>query len=180
MPTILNRHEGVMKLSDLTWKEIEDYCGRKSELIIPVGTCEQPGKHLPLKTDTVIVEAMADALSEKTDILVAPTINYGVNLPCDRLFFGTCSVTENLLQETVKSIMEWWKLQGFKKFYLISAHGDPLHIRALTKADPNAFVLELFDLDLSGFDMVEGANPIQRKVKTVIQKPIKVGRTYAQ
>ena len=48
-------------------------------LIIPVGTCEQHGPHLPLGCDTIIVERLADDLSAEFGVLRAPTLEYGVN-----------------------------------------------------------------------------------------------------
>ena len=55
-------------------------------------------------------------LSEETGILVAPTLNYGVDLLCNKGFAGTCSTT---------------KEQGFKRFFFLSGHGVPHHIEAL-------------------------------------------------
>lgn len=138
-----------MKLEESTWPEAEKYLKHKNGIIIPVGTCEQHGRHLPLNTDTLVAERIAEFLSEKTGIIVAPSINYGVNLPCDRNYPGTCSLGEPILKEFLSSILDWWKLQGFKKFYILSAHGDPFHIKALKESDPeNARVLELYDFEM--------------------------------
>lgn len=138
-----------MKLADLTWKEIARRLESERRLIVPAGTCEQHGPHLPLSSDTLVAERVAEYLSRKTGILVAPTIHYGVNLPCDRGYAGTCSLSPELLRGTVGSILEWWKGQGFARFFLLSAHGDPLHIEALRAADPDAVrVLSLYDFPM--------------------------------
>ena len=50
-------------------------------LIVPVGTTEQHGPHLPLGCDTIIVEHLADDLSAEFGILRAPTVEYGVHAP---------------------------------------------------------------------------------------------------
>lgn len=61
---------------------------------------------------------MCDEISEKYGILVAPTVNYGVNLPLDkRTMTGTTGITYETLKETLKSITEYWKKQGFKHFF---------------------------------------------------------------
>ena len=136
-----------MKLERLTWVEVKQYLAYKKSIIIPAGTCEQHGKHLPLNTDTILTECIADFLSGETGIITAPTINYGVNLPCDRYYSGTNSLTELTLRKLLSSIMEWWKLQGFNKFYILSAHGDIFHLKALSEIDKmNVRVLELYDL----------------------------------
>jgi creatinine amidohydrolase len=138
-----------MKLNELTWKEVAEYLQSDKRLLVPVGTCEQHGPHLPLNTDTLVAEKIAGYLSEKTGILVAPTLHYGVNLPCDRGFPGTCSTTRELLRDFLRSILKWWKIQGFERFFLFSAHGDPHHIEALETIDPATLcVLELYDFDM--------------------------------
>jgi creatinine amidohydrolase len=140
-----------MRLEDLTWKEVEVYLESNRHLIVPVGTCEQHGPHLPLNTDTLIANKLAEYLSEETGILVGPTLNYGVNLPCDQGYAGTCSTTGELLQGFLDSVLAWWKAQGFERFFLLSAHGDPCHIEALEAIDPDAVrVLELYAYDMAG------------------------------
>ncbi len=47
--------------------------------LIPVGSIEQHGPHLPVSTDSDIVSEIAKRLSEKTDFMLLPTINYGVS-----------------------------------------------------------------------------------------------------
>jgi creatinine amidohydrolase len=139
-----------MKLEDLTWEEVAGYLKTSKQLIVPVGTCEQHGPHLPLNTDTLVAEKLAEYLSRETGILVAPTLNYGVNLPCDKGYAGTCSTTRELLRGFLGSILAWWREQGFERFYLLTAHGDSHHIEALRTVDPErAKVLELYDFDMA-------------------------------
>ena len=65
-------------------------------------------------------------------------------------YSGTNSVSEPILRNLLSSIIEWWKLQGFKRFYILSAHGDPFHIKAISEADEEHIrVLELFDLNIA-------------------------------
>ncbi len=138
-----------MKLSDLTWQEAGDYLTTNTSLLIPAGTCEQHGPHLPLSTDTDVTEQVALDVSRQTGILVAPTINYGVNLPTDHAFYGTNSTTEENLKELARNMLEWWRQQGFTKFYFLSAHGDPFHIKALSEAGESTEVIELYDFEMA-------------------------------
>ena len=102
-----------------------------------------------MSTDTVVTEYIADYLSGETGVAVAPTIQYGVNLPCDRFYAGTSSLSQATLRETLLSIVEWWELQGFEEFFVLSAHGDPFHLRALGETGrPNIRLLDLYDMDL--------------------------------
>ncbi|MBF0547850.1 MAG: creatininase family protein [Candidatus Riflebacteria bacterium] len=140
-----------MRLDELTWKEVGEYLRSNRQMIVPIGTCEQHGPHLPLNTDTLVVDKLAEYLSEEAGMLVGPTLNYGVNLPCDRGYAGTCSTTKELLKGFFGSLLKWWKEQGFRRFFVLSAHGDPHHIEALEASDPETVVvLELYDFDMTG------------------------------
>jgi len=134
-------------LAELTWEEIASYLKSNSTLIIPVGSCEQHGKHLPLNTDILVTEAVAGIVAKKTGILIAPTVNYGVNLPCDSHYPGTCTLSGPTLHQITAEITEWWMRQGFYDFFLFTAHGDPFHLEALNfSADKNIHALDLYDI----------------------------------
>lgn len=140
-----------MKLESLTWPEVKNYLRNKQSIIIPVGTCEQHGEHLPLNTDTLVAEYISDYLSDVMEVLVAPNVNYGVNLPCDRFYSGTTTVSEGVLKSYVSALLDWWELQGFNQFYIVTSHGDPIHLRALKGINSEKIsVLELYNLDLLG------------------------------
>ena len=137
-----------LKLNDYTWYEVQDYLKNNKNIIIPVGTCEQHSKHLPLNTDTLVAEYFADYLSQETGTIVAPSINYGVNLPCDRYYCGTTSISQEILHDFLLSITDWWKFQGFRNFFVLTFHGDPFHIQAMRDTDNNNIhLLELFEID---------------------------------
>ena len=52
---------------------------KKRIALIPVGSIEQHGPHLPVSTDSDIVSEIARRLSEKSGFMLLPTINYGVS-----------------------------------------------------------------------------------------------------
>ena len=137
-----------MKMGSMTWVDVENYLKRKSELIIPVGTCEQHGKHLPLNNDILMAEYLSDYLSEQKDVLVAPTINYGINLPCDKYLAGTTSIQTDTMRNILSSLIEWWKFQGFRKFIIITYHGDPFHLETLSDIE-NTCLLKPWEIEYS-------------------------------
>ena len=59
---------------------------KKSTIIIPVGSLEQHGAHLPITTDSDIVTEIASRLAKKCDFIVFPTIGYGISCEHDPLF----------------------------------------------------------------------------------------------
>jgi len=52
---------------------------KKQVAVIPIGSIEQHGPHLPISTDSDIVTEVAKSLSEKKGYLLFPTITYGVS-----------------------------------------------------------------------------------------------------
>ena len=52
---------------------------KKQTVIIPVGSLEQHGAHLPITTDSDIVTEIASRLGKKCGFIIFPTINYGVS-----------------------------------------------------------------------------------------------------
>ena len=58
---------------------------KKQTVIIPVGSLEQHGAHLPLTTDSDIVTEIASRLGKKYDFIVFPTISYGLSFEHDPL-----------------------------------------------------------------------------------------------
>lgn len=117
------RGRGPTRLSEMTWADVREYLRTSDALILPVGTCEQHGLHLPLATDTLIAEAFAERIADATGVLLAPTVPYGVNLPCDRFVPGTAGLSFDALRESVKSLLADWTRQGFRTYFVVTAHG---------------------------------------------------------
>ena len=112
-----------MRLAELTWCNVKEYLGKKRSLILPLGSCEQHDRYLPLSTDMIIAQRLAERVSQETGVVLAAEIGYGVNLPCDRFMYGTAGLTLNTLRSVVQELTEDWSRQGFRRFYLITAHG---------------------------------------------------------
>jgi creatinine amidohydrolase len=126
-------------------------------LIIPVGTCEQHGPHLPLGVDTLIVEHLADDLSAEFGILRAPTLEYGVNVDTERGFAGNASLRKKTLHRMLNDLLDTWEMTGVKEFILLTAHEHDPHQEALATVITTAArvrVVDIFAVDFS--DLLEG------------------------
>ncbi len=67
-----------MRLDDLTWYELDALTKAGPPiLILPTGSLEQHGPHLPLNTDTILPLAVADRVAAQIGALVAPPLPYG-------------------------------------------------------------------------------------------------------
>ena len=68
-----------MYLADEAWPDLESYFESESLALIPLGSTEQHGPHLPEGTDHIIAESFARAAAAETGYLCTPTINIGVS-----------------------------------------------------------------------------------------------------
>lgn len=112
-----------MKLCDLTWPEVEGL-DRSVVVLIPTGSLEQHGRHLPLFTDSLIVTAVAEAvearLSEK--VLLTPTLWLGAS-GHHLKFPGSLSASFEAYVGAIKGVAESLIPHGFTKFYVLNGHG---------------------------------------------------------
>lgn len=106
--------------------------GRDPRLIVPVGTCEQHGPHLPLGCDTIIVEHLADELSRNLGILRAPTVEYGVNTATRQPYPGNAAVRRKTLHRWMHDLIGSWEQSGVQEFVILTAHGHDPHQEALS------------------------------------------------
>jgi creatinine amidohydrolase len=68
-----------MIVRDLTNTDILKLTKKKTVALIPVGSIEQHGSHLPVSTDSDIVSHIAKQVSDKNGFLLLPTLQYGVS-----------------------------------------------------------------------------------------------------
>ena len=119
------------RLDSLTWPEAAAWFRRDPRLLLPVGTCLQHGPHLPLGADTIVVERLARAVSEKTGILVAPTLAYGVSSDVERSYAGSATLERKTLHRVLNELVDSWERQGLEEIVLMTAHGYGPHIQAM-------------------------------------------------
>ena len=119
-------------LTELSWPEVAEYLEHDRRLIIPIGTCEQHGRHLPLGTDTLVAERLAHDLSTEFGVLVAPTVAYGVNVDTEQAYAGTASLRRKTLKRALNDLLAAWEGHGFDEFILITAHFHDPHLDAVT------------------------------------------------
>ena len=125
-------------MANMTWYEFNERKD-KDVVILPVGSVEQHGPHLPLFTDTIISEGFANLLGDKVNGIVMPSINYGYkSQPASGggpLFPGTIDLNGTTLINLVKDIIEELIRDGIRKIALVNSHFEN-----------QAFLLEAIDL----------------------------------
>lgn len=112
-----------MKLQDATWQDVDGF-SREAVVLIPTGSLEQHGPHLPLFTDSLIVTAVADAVEAilTSKILLSPTLWLGAS-GHHLLFPGTLSGDFDSYMGAIESVAESLLPHGFRKFYVLNGHG---------------------------------------------------------
>ncbi|EMA23587.1 creatininase family protein [Haloarcula argentinensis] len=118
-----------MYLADETWPDLGDYFETESLALVPLGSTEQHGPHLPLATDHLIGEAFAREAAERTGYLCTPTINVGVS-PHHRQFNGTMWVDAPVFRDYVESFTRNLAYHGIDRVIYVNAHGGNVeHLR---------------------------------------------------
>lgn len=104
----------------MTWPEIESRA-RRPVLIVPLGSCEQHGPHLPLHTDTVIATALAERLAKTDDsFLVAPAVAATASGE-HQAFPGTLSIGTAAMTQVVVELVRSADWAG--GVVLVNGHG---------------------------------------------------------
>ena len=118
-----------MYIADKTWPELGSYFATESIAIVPLGSTEQHGPHLPLATDHLIAEALAREAADRTGYLCTPTINIGVS-PHHRQFHGTMWVDGPAFRSYIESLVRNLTYHGIDRVVFVNAHGGNIsHLR---------------------------------------------------
>ena len=93
---------------------------KKQVAIIPIGSIEQHGPHLPVSTDSDIVTDIAKRLSEKKGYLLLPTLTYGVSF--EHAPFFNLSIRESTLRLVLTDLCSSLLANNIKTAFIINGH----------------------------------------------------------
>lgn len=106
----------------MTWEEYRDEVSRRI-IILPVGSLEQHGPHLPLSVDVVIPTSLAKMVCEELDAMVLPPIAYGYKAQGGgQLFPGTTSLDGTTLINLTLDILRETYRHGGRRFLVLNGH----------------------------------------------------------
>jgi creatinine amidohydrolase/Fe(II)-dependent formamide hydrolase-like protein len=153
---------------ELTWPEARERLQEVDIVLLPVGSVEQHGPHLPLDTDAFdanyLALRVADACNDPKP-LVLPCIPYGVAYHHDE-FKGTVSISNEALSKMIYDIGISMSRNGIRKMVIINGHGGnspALNYAAqMINRDAHIFVCvdtgETSDVDI--YSLVETPNDV--------------------
>ncbi|MBI3754298.1 MAG: creatininase family protein, partial [Deltaproteobacteria bacterium] len=119
-----------MLLENITMTDFQKGLKKTKTLIIPFGTVEEHGSHLPLSTDTMQVYEVVKEAAKRVSVFVAPPIHYGV-LTSTRNHAGSIGISANSLRMLTGDIIKSAYDKGLRNFILISGHAGSIHMSAL-------------------------------------------------
>lgn len=159
--------EESRSLARATWIEIEKSIrtGRITKAILPVGSLEQHGPHLPLSTDTMIADYVAEKVSKKCpDTIKLPTIQLGCSAEHVG-FAGTLSIEPETMSRIILDISSSLVKSKLSKFFIVNGHGGNRAVLDSTigrvkEAFPemHAYCFTIIDIAKQKFDEIRKSN----------------------
>lgn len=161
----------MKELAELSYPKVEELAKPNTLVILPVGSIEEHGPHMPLAVDCVITEELVRQAAghlEKAgyDIMVAPMITYGVTKKAMD-YPGNITLEGDTLKAIVKDICCSISHHGFKTIIIVNGHKDQEHDAALESAVEELHGKIASRLFLFGF------TPDQEKTAAVMAKGVR-------
>ena len=151
-----------MKFEEMTSKEVGEKINGQSIAIFPIGAVEEHGPHLPLSTDCLQPEYVAEEVAKKLDnVYILPIMKYG-QCASTRNFPGTISLRFETLEMIVDDVLRELHRTGFRNIVVLSGHAGRLHIAAIKLAASK--VVEDLDMKLmvlSDYDIAYAMKEIE-------------------
>ena len=122
-----------MIIEEMTMTEFAAGLERTRSVLIPFGSTEEHGSHLPLSTDTIQAYEVGKKASLRIPLFVAPPVHYG-NCRSTARHPGTISISTSTLKSLLKDIVVSLRSHGLKNFIVLTGHAGGAHRMALQDA----------------------------------------------
>lgn len=111
------------RLNERTWEDVETYLDANPSptVIVPIGSTEQHGPHLPLGVDAMQAETLGDGIAKRANVLVAPAIPYG-DAGHHLGFPGTVSLSTETTTSVLVDVYESLIGHGFENIITVNGH----------------------------------------------------------
>jgi creatinine amidohydrolase/Fe(II)-dependent formamide hydrolase-like protein len=134
---------------------------RVPRLLVPVGAMVSRGPTVPLGADSVIVDRVADDLSERLGVVRSPVVPFGVHARSDPETPGSASLTRKTLHRLMNELIAAWETEAkIREFVFLTTHSADAHLEALSTIRSTCSV-RLIDL----FQGLESTPPDTRPIE---------------
>lgn len=123
---------------EMTWQEVQSGADQGAVVLLPIGIVEGHGPHLDLSADFYISTLNARFLKQELAVkeieaLIAPPFYWGISKDVAR-YAGTFSVRPETMKGLLADIFASLRSWGFRRVFVLNAHGDPLHVDMIRSA----------------------------------------------
>lgn len=108
-------------IQDMTWEEVAEYLKKSDLVIVPIGSTEAHGPHLPLGTDSFEAIDYAEGIAAKAGVIMTPPIWFG-DSPHHMGKPGTISLRSQTVIDLLKDVYKSLIHHGFKKIITFNGH----------------------------------------------------------
>ena len=163
-----------MEIISLSDPNLRKKIKTKKIAVIPVGSVEQHGPHLPVSTDSDIVTEVAKKVAKKGNYLLIPTITTGVSYEHSPYF--NLSISESTLKKVLIDLCESLASNGIKTIFVINGHhGNQNVVKKIKSKKAKVFGFSYWhfmerDFDHAGFVETSLMLAISDKVKMNLAK----------
>lgn len=141
-------------IEEMTRPEVEARIKEYPVAILPVGSCEQHGPHLPLGTDTILARELAGRVSQKTGALVYPSLNFGYAWVW-RDIAGTLTMPPERLQQLLCDCAASAQRSGIKVLVFLNGHeANSASIKYAVRAGQDEVTTKLLGMFYPGLSAV--------------------------
>lgn len=123
---------------------------KASVAVLPIGSFEQHGQHLPLATDTVVACAIADSVASEYGLILLPPVAFSCSHEHSG-FTGTVSISATTLHQVIGDIVASLELQGIRHLVLVNGHGGNYSLgNVVQEANVSGPRMALFPIERTG------------------------------
>jgi len=155
-----------LNLADMSWTEIKETVDKDPNLrvIIPIGSFEQHGPHLPLRTDSILAEYVAKSVADRVPSVLFPQLTIGFSLEHTE-FPGTVSFAQQTFAQMISEISDCLWKSGFRRLIVINGHGGN---RAILECSITSIKQIHPELEIYSFTLLDIA---RKKFKDIRKSP---------
>jgi len=117
------------RYGEMTWPEVPEAVRQQRAVVVPVGTIEDHGRHLPLDTDLLLVSEICDRACQRipTEAVVVPPVGHGYS-PHHSDFPGPTSVSATTLMDYVAEVCLSIAHHGFTHLVIVNGHSPNISV----------------------------------------------------